>query len=737
MKTLMKTILWLVGTVLLLMAAVSVAVLFFFDPNEYKGDIETLVSKQTGRDFRIEGELGLSVLPCCAIEVGQTHLSNPRGFAKDDFDDAADEDFLSFRSAAVSIEVLPLLLEQQIKVGEVTLDGLQVTMYTRQDGKVNWAFDLPAADTEPQPAAANDDGSVALPDLSIAGLSYTGGTMRWIDETADTDILISDMNAKTGPVELGAPFDLAAGFAISGLAESIDGEFSLQARPLVDPEAGSVALDNSELSLILTGDGLPGGSAELRFNSDKVRAGTGATSLLADGVTFTVVSGPVELQMTASGTVTSAGPDFSGRIQSNEFSPRQLMDAIGAEFATPDPDVLATTSLNGEWMFRSDKFALTNLNAVVDDTNLNGWLRLDSIERQVIRTEMQIDSIDLDRYIASGIEDDTGTGAAAGARESEPLPVEPLRTLDMQGKLGIGELKFADARMQDASMTVVAKDGRIRINPLQATLYSGQLNGDMQLDVRGAKPKLAVRQTINGVQVGDLLRDTSDVENIFGLFEAGLTAQAEGDTVDELIAGLNGDLSFDLNDGVYKGRDIWYELRSQKAKLQGDPPPPAPEDPKTDITEMLGRGVITDGVLDVGELLVQLPFLRVNGLGQADLNNETVDYQLNAKVIGTPEFGDGENLEELRGLTLPVKVQGDMYDPTITFDLTAVIAGLAAKKLQDRLLKKYGGVEEPAATDTTTETAPDDGTQLAPPEEEKSDRDKRKELLRDSIRDLF
>jgi len=728
MKSLFKIISGLLITALLLAGGGLLAVSFLFDPNDYRADIETVIEKQTGRDIRIEGELGLSVFPCCAVEVGRTHLSNPPGFSE--------ADFLSFDNAAVSIGVLPLLLDQRIEVGEVTLEGFDVLLETQRDGSVSWSF----ADTDNAALPADSaDGAtpLALNGLSAEGFRLLNARIRWKDATSGTDVVLSNVDVLTGPVTQGEPFDLDASFSIAGLADGMDAGFVLESNPVVDMAAGTATLDGTTLNLSLRSEDLPGGSAEVSLLAGRLTAGGSDDLLNAADVTLNIESGPLILDMSATGRVRSSGSDFSGTLTSNEFSPQALLKASGVDFATPDPDVLRKAALQAEWRYRDDRFALTALMAALDDSKLSGWLRLDSIEKQQIRTDLQVDGINLDRYLATSEESAAAGGSDGGAGGSEELPVTTLRELDMQARFGIGELVFSDVLLSDVSMTLVAKDGRIRINPLMAALYGGGYNADIQLDVRNAKPQLNVAQVVSGIQIGELLSDTSDLENIVGLFETELNASASGATLEELIAGLNGDVRFDLQDAVYQGRDFWYELRSQKARLSGDAIPLAPENPQTDISKMLGSGVIENGVLTNKDFAMQIPFLRVSGEGTADLNDSTVNYQLNAKVVGRPEFDDGSNLEELQGLTLPVTIQGAVDNPDIQFDLTGIIAGLATKKLQERLLKKYGGQPDTAPAEPAGDTDATAPLQESEQPAEKSERDQRKELIRDSIRDLF
>ena len=80
MKTLIRILVYLVGGLILISVLFGVTVLIFFDPNDYREQIEEVVAQQTGRTLTIEGDIGLAVFPCCSVELNRTVLSNPPGF---------------------------------------------------------------------------------------------------------------------------------------------------------------------------------------------------------------------------------------------------------------------------------------------------------------------------------------------------------------------------------------------------------------------------------------------------------------------------------------------------------------------------------------------------------------------------------------------------------------------------------------------------------------------------------
>ena len=70
MTRLIKILLLAVAAVIGLGVVASVAVLLFFDPNDYREEIAAGVFEETGRELFIDGEISLSIFPWLAIEMG-------------------------------------------------------------------------------------------------------------------------------------------------------------------------------------------------------------------------------------------------------------------------------------------------------------------------------------------------------------------------------------------------------------------------------------------------------------------------------------------------------------------------------------------------------------------------------------------------------------------------------------------------------------------------------------------
>ena len=124
MKKLIRFLLWFIGALVVLSILLGIALQIFIDPNDYRDDISLAVEDATGRQLIIEGELSLQTFPCCGLQLGPLQLNNPPGFAEGHF--------ARVENAAVSVRLLPLILSQEIAIGDVELDGLYIVLTANQ-----------------------------------------------------------------------------------------------------------------------------------------------------------------------------------------------------------------------------------------------------------------------------------------------------------------------------------------------------------------------------------------------------------------------------------------------------------------------------------------------------------------------------------------------------------------------------------------------------------------------------
>jgi len=128
-KRIIKFLSLSVGLLLLLLVVIAIALPFIVDPNDYKPEITQAVKQNTGRNLTLKGDIKLSVFPWLGLELGETRLSNARGFGK--------KPFVKMERIGIKVKLLPLL-RRQVIVDKIILQGLQLNLARNRKGVTNW-----------------------------------------------------------------------------------------------------------------------------------------------------------------------------------------------------------------------------------------------------------------------------------------------------------------------------------------------------------------------------------------------------------------------------------------------------------------------------------------------------------------------------------------------------------------------------------------------------------------------
>ena len=155
MRQLLKLSGFFVVAVVALLVLTGLAIKFFFDPNDYKADIETAVRDATGREFAIEGDLSFTLFPWLALETGGMTLGNAEGFGTDPF--------FQIDSASLSVKIMPLVFGDELSIGTASLDSLRVNLAVDESGRTNWDDLVERQELAQEAQAEEDDG----PSISV------------------------------------------------------------------------------------------------------------------------------------------------------------------------------------------------------------------------------------------------------------------------------------------------------------------------------------------------------------------------------------------------------------------------------------------------------------------------------------------------------------------------------------------------------------------------------------------
>jgi AsmA protein len=303
-----------------------------------------------------------------------------------------------------------------------------------------------------------------------------------------------------------------------------------------------------------------------------------------------------------------------------------------------------------------------------------------------LRFDLKVNRIDADRYLPPPVE-----GAPAAKQGEEPpteIPVEALRKLNARGDLQIGEAIFSGIKFTKLRLGVNGRDGKVRFNPAQASMYGGTYSGDIGLDATGEHARVSLDEHVSNIDFAPLFKDFFETNRVSGKGSANIKLTGVGRTTDDVMKTLGGTIDFKVLDGALEGADLWYEIRRARAVLKQQAIPARSGPVRTPFSSLQGTGTMKDGVLTNNDLNVAMEYLKVTGQGVVDVPKSALDYKLVATVLKIPREGaDTAAEQDLVDAQIPVKVTGALTDPKVRPDIEALLKGQVKEKL-DKETKK-------------------------------------------------
>jgi AsmA protein len=717
MSRIVKTILVLLATLVGIMAIAAVALFLFFDPNDFREEISAGVKDATGRDLVIEGDLSISLFPWLAIEVGRTELGNAEKFS--------DQPFLSFSEARLSVRILPLIFKQQATIGTASIDGLMVNLEVAANGSTNWE-DLSAAKSNAGDPPVEGDGDPT--EFNISNFVISNANVAYKDSQSGSSYVLSNLNLETGGIAEDEPVDIDAEFDVMTLPDNVEGHFAIRGTAMMSEGGAELTVEGLNVSGELSG--IFEQPTEINFDSRKLSIDTIAERVTLGEMDLTALG--IAMSANVAPFTYSATPQLKAELRVAEFSLKELMQLLDIEPpATADPDALSRVSFEANATFGENDIALTDMLLELDDSSLSGQLSLPLGDDGAIGFDLVVDSMNLDAYMAPA--DESASSNSASDDDIE-IPVDMIRTLNAKGSFRIERASLSGMEFTNMQLGLNSGAGRLRLNPISADLYDGTYQGDVRIDASADIPVISVNERIAGVNLSSLAKSMFDQDNVSGKINGEIVLSGKGGSVAAIRQDLDGNMSFELMDGAFEGTDVWHQMRTARAKFRQEPAPEPKLPARTEFTTVSASGVVSDGIFENNDLLVELPFLQLTGNGIVDLNAAQINYSMQARVLEKPEFMtdvSAAELEDFTGAVIPLKVTGALSAPSIQPDIEAILRQQVedvieekTEELKNRLFDRLLGVDDDETTDETTD-------------EESAEEDPEKELQRKLLEKLI
>ena len=660
MKILRYTLFGLLGLIFLLIAAVAVA-LVVIDPNSFKPHIEGAVSEHTNLELELRGDMGWSLFPL-GLEVNEAYTT------------LDDEHFASVEQVLARVDLFSLI-RMAPSVHTFVLDGFDAHLIMDEDGTGNWERILPEEDeavAEEEDVVTEEDEEIAVGDeddgmlvFNIQQVRIGDARVRYEDRQNDQDVTLENATLEMRDIALGQdfPLDLSFHVALADPDLTVDGQLSMLLNASEDLQQFRLSDLDSEFEL----------GGEL-FDGNTVTAtlAGGLSANLADE-TATVDDlevGFENLRLTTRMDVQGfEQPSISGRFDLHEFSLRELLKRLGQEdIETDDGDVLKKVSAGADITTSNPSIRLEDLFLQLDDTRFEGHFGY-GLEDGAIELDLQGNQFNLDRYLPPAREEeedddsDEETDTEDADWDAELLPLEALRELILDVRIGLDELIASGLTITELETKVSGRDGRIALEHLRGNLYEGDFNLSAELDARTDNPRWSFNQRLEGVRTALLLKDLADIDLLSGKVNLRADVQTRGNTLNALVDGSRGDARFDIEEGAFEGFNL-TEMACRGIAMAHQEQLASPDwEDRTPFKDLFANITIDAGTLDNTELRAELAGLRLEGNGTVDVRSLDMAYRLGLRVVGSVTDDRACRVNErVQNIVIPVRCDGNLQD---------------------------------------------------------------------------
>ena len=433
------------------------------------------------------------------------------------------------------------------------------------------------------------------------------------------------------------------------------------------------------------GESIPNGSATIALNTS---ANIDLTKQTAELPKLTLKL----LNLTADGSVKATQITSDAIVDANlNIAQTNLRDLL-TQLKVTLPEMSDKTTLTKfaaklgvQFASKTQAVKVNNLKLTLDDSELTGKASVSQFDAPNINYDLALNKINVNRYLPPKSEKATPAPETKATEEAKiELPVELLRKLTIVGTIKVASATYDKLNPKNIIMTTKGSKGKLTVNPLKADIFNTQAVVIAGLDVSGKTPKYSVKTNTKNLPIGDVLLAVADTDKVQGKGTVNADVTTSGDRISEFKKNLNGTAKVNLKDGAIKGFNLAQTIRDAQAKISGKPATVQDKEPQTDFSSLIADVTIKNGVVNTNTLSAQAPFMRVNGSGTVDIAKEQLNYLVKTKIVASDKGQGGEDLKDLNGLTIPVKLKGNLTDPSISLDLASLIEGKAKAEIEKK-----------------------------------------------------
>jgi AsmA protein len=660
----MRKIGMVIGIVVVVIVVVVGVLFATFNPNDYRGTIQTKLEQQLNRQVTL-GDMSLGLFPL-RFEVANLSIAeDPRLGSK--------SAFIHTQQLSVTVKLLPLL-SKSVEVDSLSLQRPMVELIKNAQGVWNFASlgqKTPASAPAPAPAPSTaqkpaPSPSSAAPAPASSEQQFSLGELAINDgQIAITDLqdrrprtVYDHINVKLTDFAPTTPFNVEASVHLPGSGNQ---EVSLKGKggplshenPAATPFKGTLDLKGVEIAglqkflqspALVNTDGILSGHTDIASETGKLSA-NGQMNLNKPKLHGIEVGYPINADYNVSDDLTN---DML-RIEKGAIKLGQTpISVTGTVNHKPTPAQLdLNLKASDVTIAEIARLAAAAGVAFAPGTTVNGKINAD------IKAQGAADKPALNGTLA-------GRDIQVSGKEiAKPVEVKALNVA----------LTPAEIHSDNFNVTSGGTTAAVQFSVKQYTSNSPQVDATLRAP-QAALPDLLAMAKAYGV---------TSLDKVTGQGNLSVDMHAAGPvqslSSDQIVKALNGTINVNFNNVRYAGIDVSHQILS----MIGSSKAPQKDQGFTNVQKMTGTILVKNGIAQTNNLQAALDIGNVGATGTANLASQTLNMQLNAvlskaftqQVGGTGVGGYMSTaLANNQGeLVVPATVTGTFQNPKVMPDV--------------------------------------------------------------------
>jgi uncharacterized protein involved in outer membrane biogenesis len=326
-------------------------------------------------------------------------------------------------------------------------------------------------------------------------------------------------------------------------------------------------------------------------------------------------------------------------------------------------------------------YKISSLKILIGDNDGSGSMELDLTKKRPKATiDMSSQKIDLRPLFVKIKKKDAAKGPASMSDKkkdkvfsSKQWSLDGLNLFDAHITVRPKQVLLRTLAFNDMRVDISLKSGNLSVQPIQFTIGGGSANGRFNLRSQDEPPSLDMALKVDQLDLGPMLDQLGYKRTLEGTLDTNITLTGRGNSLAQLMAGLNGRITLVMEDGQADSKYLDLVQRILGTDVLRLINPFKKKDPQTQVNCSVNDIHIKDGLAEC-KLLLDTDQTSTFGAGNVELGTEALDLRI--KPVPKKGYGPdsvGKISFSFKELSQPFRLGGTLAQPSLALDTTGTI----------------------------------------------------------------